>query len=69
MNMTKNRLKIAFALAAVVLTSAACSTSQSLASRPEAVGASAGTLASEPIPPYWATGPWASDYAFIAPPQ
>lgn len=65
--MTKS-LKSALALAAVVLTTTACSTPQGLASRPAAGGASAGAPASEPIPPYWATGPWASDYAFIAPP-
>lgn len=65
--MTKS-LKSALAVAAVVLTTAACSTPQPLASRTAAGGASAGAPASEPIPPHWATGPWAGDYAFIAPP-
>lgn len=66
--MRKSCLKNALAIVAVALTTAACSTQQGLASRTAAGGASAGAPVSEPIPPYWATGPWATDYGFIAPP-
>lgn len=65
--MMNSRLKIAFALGAVVLTAAACSTQQGLTSSPAEGGASA-------VPPVFASMPtycWPRtvDCSFLPPPE
>lgn len=65
--MPKNRLKTVMALTAVVLFTAGCAAPQ-LTARPAGSGASAGKPASQADFSYWATGPWAEDHYFAAPP-